>query len=129
MKIKKNKTIKAFKEEFHKIFPGLKIEFFSTAHGHHEGSNKRTIYDEDTLFGDIIQQGKEGELIMDANMRVSEMEAKMKQLFDLNVQVYRRSNDLWLQTISTDDLTLETQNRKGLHSIQENTKLKQWISK
>lgn len=128
MKITGNRTIKSLKAEFHKLYPGLKIEFFKTPHSNHEGSDKESAYDEELLISDITHNLSKGNFSLDSNMRVAEVEAKIKQAYGLHVQIYRRSNDLWLQTISTDDWTLEAQNRKGLHSIQENTKLKTWIS-
>lgn len=106
-------------KEFHEIYPGLKIEFFKSPHSDHEGSRKQSIYDEELLINDISEQEEEGELVLNANMKAAELEAELKLQYGFNVQVYRRSNDLWFQTISTDNWTLETQNRKELNSIQD----------
>ena len=37
-------------------------------------------------------------------------------LEDLNLQVFRKSSDIWLQTSATDHWTLEKQNGKGQRS-------------
>ena len=38
-----------------------------------------------------------------------------KEIYDLNVQVFRRSGNIWLQTTATDHLSLSAQNEKGGH--------------
>ena len=60
----------------------------------------------------------EGELGIDAHLKVSTLEDLFWERFGLNVQVFRLSGNLWLQTSSTDQWSLAEQNRKGGHSAQ-----------
>ena len=119
MKISENKTIKSLKDEFQKRYPGLKMEFFKSPHDNHQGSTNRDMYSDEILIKEIYNLNKQSEFTIEDKMKVSELEAGLKQLFDLNVQVYRKSKDIWLQTTSTDDWTLETQNQKGLNSMKK----------
>ena len=43
----------------------------------------------------------------------------MKEKYSLNIQVFRKSADIWLQTSATDHWTLEKQNGKGQRSTLE----------
>ena len=47
------------------------------------------------------------------DMKVSDFEKMFHDKFGLNVQVFRKSGNLWMQTTSTDHWTLAEQNRKG----------------
>jgi len=49
-------------------------------------------------------------------MTVAEFEKMMKDTLKLNVQVFRKSAKIWLQTTSTDHWSLEKQNGKGERS-------------
>lgn len=117
MKISKDKTIGQIQVEFSTLYPGLKLEFYSKKHKDHEGSPKDFQMDSQKVlesYGALI----EGELDLNGEMTVSELEESFETLFGLNIQVFRRSAELWLQTTATDNWTLETQNRKGIHSMQ-----------
>lgn len=49
-------------------------------------------------------------------MTVAELEKQFEESYSLYVQVYRKSKELWLQTINTDNWTIAKQNLKGIHS-------------
>ena len=119
MMIDKQKTIASIKQEFSTLFPGLKIEFFDQPHGKLEGSPAEHQYPDDLTLAEICREGIEGQIAMKSSMTVNEVEQAFENKFGLHVQIYRRSNKLWLQTSTTDGWTLEVQNRKGMHSIQE----------
>lgn len=107
------------KEEFAAQFPGLKIEFFDQPHKKAEGSSAEHQYTDDLVLANICHDEKEGQITLSGNMTVAAVEQAFEDKFGLHVQIYRRSNDLWLQTSFTDDWTLEVQNTKGMHSVQK----------
>ncbi|MCB0692400.1 MAG: hypothetical protein KDC16_12200, partial [Saprospiraceae bacterium] len=74
---------------------------------------------ENTLLSVVNPDLIDGTLKLNSELTVSDFEQMMEKDFGLHVQVFRRSNQLWLQTSATDDWTLEVQNTKGLHSIQK----------
>jgi len=118
MLVHRDLTIQDIKEEFTKKFPGLKLEMYKVAHKEGQGSLKSAELAHDLKLGDINAKLLEKDYDFDPSMAVSEFEAEFEEQFGLFVQVFRRSNNLWLQTSTTDDWTLEKQNIKGLNSVQ-----------
>lgn len=105
--IKGDKPLKEIKQEFNGLFSHLKIEFFHHSHTEGEASPLSDELDENTIVNGIRKQGNEGELSFTEKTRVFELEDLFKNDFGLNVQVFRKSGDVWLQTTITDDWTLE----------------------
>lgn len=119
MKIHPNLTIEQVVNEFSSKFPGLKLELYSEEHKEGENSAPSSMLDHSKKLKEINPSLSEVELILDPQMKVADLENEFKNTFGLNVQVFRRSNKLWLQTSATDNWTLEVQNRKGQHSVQD----------
>ena len=117
MKIQNNKSLASLKEEFNEVYPGLKLEFFNTVHGEFEGSVGDNIVDNNLTIKELGSKLSEGEISIEGKRTVRDLELDFEVNYGLHVQVYRLSNDLWLQTIKTDDWTLEDQNRKGLLTL------------
>ncbi len=118
MKIQPNFKIADLQTAFSKKFPGLKIEFYKKEHSTREGSHQKNQLDADTLLSELIGIKKSGEIDIRPEMTVEELESTFESDFGLHVQVFRRSAAIWLQTTTTDDWTLEVQNRKGIHSLE-----------
>ena len=116
MIITKDKTIKEIKEVFNNSFPGLKIEFYKKHHGAYEGSMKDAQYDEHLTFEKISSSISSCEIDLSKTQSTKEVEDAFEERCALHVQIFRMSKDLWLQTSTTDDWTLEHQNEKGLQS-------------
>lgn len=119
MRVHPDMTIETLIEDFSKAFPGLRIELYSKAHGEGENSAQSAEIDHSKTLKEINPDIKAAELTLDPQMTVGDFESKFKDNYNLNIQVFRRSNKLWLQTSATDNWTLEVQNRKGLHSVQD----------
>ena len=118
MLIQSTRTIGELQQEFHAAFAGLKLGFYEKEHQDHQGSPKKTEYASEVALTNIQPDLKAGELTLNAEQSVADFEQEMESRFGLHVQVFRRSNNLWLQTTSTDDWTLGVQNSKGIHSAQ-----------
>ncbi len=112
--IKDSQTLESIKSDFKNHFPHLKIEFFSSKHLENEASPRTAIYDDNLVLSDIRKNHTEGEMSIDGHLKTSTFEQNFNELFGVNVQVYRRSGNLWLQTITTDSWTLAEQERKGV---------------
>lgn len=113
MEFKKTFNIHNIKEQFSELFPFLKIEFYTNEHKKEEGSSITDQLNEATLLSEINPGMIETEVMVDPDMTVASFEKLMREKFDFNVQVFRKSNDLWLQTSATDNWTLDKQNGKG----------------
>lgn len=119
MKIHKDLTFTDLQVAFQTVFPGLKLGFYNREHSDYEGSPQKAAYAGEMLVRDAKPNLINGELELDPAKTVAALEHEFEYRFGLHVQVFRRSNTLWLQTTSTDNWTLEVQNTKGLHSVQE----------
>ena len=113
LEISDDKKIKEIKEEFNNKFPHLKIEFFSEEHQEGEASNNSGLLDEELYLKDIRKNHTNGTLSINGHLKTSTLASNFHDHFGVNIQVYRKSGKLWLQTASTDDWTLSHQEQKG----------------
>ena len=117
MLITSRKSIEEIQREFGKLFPYLKLEFYKKSHKTGEGSPIKDEIKSDKLLSDLIEESVNKELMIFPSMQVCELEQQFETLFNLHVQVWRKSGSIWLQTISTDEWTLEAQNSHGKESV------------
>jgi len=103
------KKIHEVQEEFSTRFPFLKLEFFRTPHQREEPSNE-TPYAPDLPLKEIRDKHVHGIITIDAQSETGAIEKEFERRFGLNVQIYRRQLDRWIQTAGTDILTLKEQN-------------------
>ena len=116
MLITDSKTLKALKKEFTQKFPYLKIEFYKGKHVDGQASHVQKQIDDQMEIGKVRTIHSEGDLSISGNLKVSTFENRFWDQYGLNVQVFRRSGNLWLQTTTTDHWTLSEQNGKGERS-------------
>jgi hypothetical protein len=109
-------TVKDVKKQFNNAFPYLKLEFFTRPHAVGEGSTLLKMVPQSTLLGEITGILSEGEIAVEPSNTVKEVEQAFQQYFGLPVQVFRRQKDVWLETTSTDYMTLAEQNEMGLRA-------------
>ena len=111
--ISNKRSIAEVKADFNKDFPYLKLEFMRS-NGHRETTN----YNKDRVSGEsnigmIRTKQFEGEMEYTENSSVADFENRFYDLFGLNVQIFRRSGNVWLETTMTDNWTLKMQNEHG----------------
>lgn len=108
------KTIAGIQEEFSKVYPYLKLVFFSKPHKAYKGSHaKFLITDHERTLGSMEKKPRSGDLYIEVEMPTWQVERLFEEEFGLHVQVFRKSGNTWLETSVSDDLTLEEQNVKG----------------
>ncbi len=113
MIISDDKRIREIQREFNQKFPFLKLEFYKGHHQTGEGSPVETQLPQEQVLGDVRTVHQDGDFEVRKDLTVAELEQSFFDQFGLNVQVFRKSGNLWMQTTSTDHWTLEQQNRKG----------------
>lgn len=106
-------TVKDIKKQFNNAFPYLKLEFFCEPHVVGQGSPYQKLVPPSTLLGEINGILREGEMTLTPQDTVKDVEQGFQRSFGLPVQVFRKQKDVWLETTSTDYLTLEEQNEMG----------------
>ncbi|MEY3399467.1 MAG: hypothetical protein RL220_2061 [Bacteroidota bacterium] len=113
LQIEDQRTIASVQKDFAEHFPFLKIEFFSKSHRAGKGTSKAYMRDTSLRISDCRSKHLNGELEIQPGMTVTELEQRLHDEFGLNVQVFRKSGKLWLETTATDSWTLGAQNTQG----------------
>jgi hypothetical protein len=113
MRIHDKLQIRDVQVGFNQLFPHLKLNFYKTEHHAGEGTPRQAELGAELRLEQARTVHSEDELAIDAYMTVAELEEEFARHFGLNVQVFRKSGNLWMQTTATDHWTLGEQNRKG----------------
>lgn len=114
LKISGSIQLDSLKEDFNNAFAFLKIEFFKNSHSEHEPSSRKEMIKGNPLLGTLLKQNSEGYIDLDPAMTVAHLEKMFNDKFGLNVQVFRKSGMVWLETSATDNMTLKGQNELGM---------------
>ncbi len=109
--IDNSKRISDVQRQFNSIFPYLKIQLFKKPHQNAQGSPKSDMINESILLSQLNHT--DGNVEIDGEMTVQELESLFNNLFNLNIQVFRKSGKSWLETTVTDSWTLNKQNEEG----------------
>lgn len=109
--VENNIKISDLQKQFNSAFPYLKIQLFKKPHQTSQGSPKSELINETVLLSQLNHSN--GAVEIDGDMTVQELEKMFKTLFNLNVQVFRKSGKSWLETTITDSWTLNKQNMVG----------------
>lgn len=107
--ISDEKTLGEIKSEFSSKFPHLKIEFYEKGHKEGEGTSDKYLLDDSLSVTKARKKHTEGHLSINGNQKTNTLESKFKEIYGLNVQVFRKSGSVWMQTTSTDEWTLSHQ--------------------
>lgn len=113
MIINDHKSLREIQQEFNQKFPYLKIEFYKGKHLPGEGSPVKERLNPEQPIGAIRTVHNDGDMSINGHLKVGSFERAFLNKYGLNVQVFRKSGNLWMQTTATDDWTLHEQNRKG----------------
>jgi hypothetical protein len=125
MNINKNRTIAEIQTEFTKMFPFLKIEFFTRPHEAGGTSwSKYMIFNRTKTLGEIGKlKSDENTFEVTTSMSVNDFEQGLQNQFGLSTQVFRKSMGSWIATTESDTWTLAVQNEKGQQSASNVTEM------
>lgn len=114
IELKPQQTLKTVKDEFNQLFPFLKVEFFNKGHEENQGNTINDLLKDESLkLEELGTINDVFEVSLHGNKKVSTLEHEF-EAFGINVQVFRKSGDVWLQTTTTDHLTLQEQNEEAM---------------
>jgi len=113
LKINDRKTIKIMQAEFNSMFPYLKLEVFSHSPQQEGGTAKKFMMEKYKTINECRAVHHNGELEIEPDMTTAALENKFSSSYGLSVQVFRKSGKVWLETTTTDHLTLSEQNKLG----------------
>jgi hypothetical protein len=111
--IQNSQTLLYIQQQFNAAFPFLKIEFFQRPHASGIGSAKKYLIPVKTLVSAVRKKGNSEDIVIEPGMTVAGLEQLFQNELGLNIQVFRRSGKLWLETTATDNWTLAYQNEQG----------------
>ena len=115
LQINKSTTITEIQTEFSKLFPFLKIEFF-TRPREANGSlwSKYMVFNHNKKMDEIGQIKTDKNAIEITSLTtVNDFEQQLQDEFGLSVQVFRKSMGSWIATTESDSWTFAVQNEKG----------------
>jgi hypothetical protein len=113
IQLQANKTLKEIQSEFSSMFPYLKIEFLQKSAFGGKGIKKEYLNNLHVTLNELTKKQVDEQLTLDENTIVNDLEKAFRDRFDLNVQVFRKSGNIWLETTATNNWTLGYQNRQG----------------
>ena len=113
IQINKTTSTKDVQSYFSSLFPYLQIKFYSKAHEHFEGSQKKYEINDIVPISSLNGGMERCVFYFDSEYTVEEFETLFEEKLGLHVQVFRKSGDIYQQTTRTDHWTLEKQNKKG----------------
>lgn len=117
LKLSARSTVREVKKQFSACFPFLTLDFFIQGHKEGEGSALKQKVHENLLLIDVTGVLKEGIYSFKPSTSVAAFEQRLQHDYGLPVQVFRKSGNLWIETIHTDHLSLEKQNAMGAASV------------
>lgn len=103
--IKNITTISVIQKEFNTIFPYLKLEFFKNQHKAYQANAKKDMLNTAQTLMQFQKKNHEGEILINENMSVAELEKQFQEIFEVSTQVFRKSGKSWIETSVTDDWT------------------------
>ena len=111
IKISRSMSVGEIQEQFSSQYPFLKLEFLMPRR-QPAGAQHLILAHDNSKLEKIQTAMREGGMVVNNLTTVGELESFFRNhLFD--VQVFRRSGNLWLETTMTDGWTLEKQNSHG----------------
>lgn len=110
-------TLKSIKDQFNAKFPHLKIEFFEMKHIKGEASAKEFMYDDAFRIKDIRKEGAMIPVSIHGNLKTSTLEKLFEEELGVFIQVYKKSNGVWIQTTTTDEWTLSEQEKEVAEKV------------
>ncbi|MDO9186531.1 MAG: hypothetical protein Q7W13_11020 [Bacteroidia bacterium] len=108
-----NSTLFEIQEEFTKMFPFLKIDFFLKNLTPTVLSTHKLLKSTGKTIADYSTNDEQTSIIITPQMTVSQLEQRFSSEYGISIKVYRNSWRVWLETTVTECWTLEEQNRQG----------------
>jgi hypothetical protein len=111
--VNEKSSLSQVKKDFHNRFPYLKVEFFKQTQPNDDTSFLEQIINHELEIVDLKAKMPSDGIIISGMTTVKELEQKFNDVFGLNIQVFRKSGTVWIQTTVTDSWTLTEQNSRA----------------
>jgi hypothetical protein len=119
IEINSNTTLGDVIQAFTNYYPYLKMEFFKKHHHWQEESSSNEILTHSYLVNSFTNVDNNHFIIFHYWQKTGVVEQDFYTKYGLNIQIYRRQGDQWVQTTGTDELSLEEQNEIGRKATED----------
>ena len=108
------RLVREVQQDFSRVYPYLKIEFFRMNGLHKDKTLKQNqIRHDQQLWLAKSRDINKDDFVIEDTMSVADLEKAFMNKFGLLTQVFRRSGNIWLETSITDGWSLKQQNDLG----------------
>ena len=120
LEIDNEKKLSQLNNIFNTKYPFLKLEFYDQPHAWQEESSSKHILNKTMTVGEATPLNLNSGIIeIHFWQKTGLIEKIFKNKFGLFVQIFRQHGDKWVQSVGTDELTLEQQNEAGSAATRE----------
>jgi hypothetical protein len=111
--INDQRKIFAVQKEFSDMFPFLKLEFFSKSNKGGGAPSTKLMKHISKTIAECRTIHSSGFMTIQPQMTIGELEQAFRDIYGLSIEVFRKSENSWLDTSETGDWTLEKQNKEA----------------
>lgn len=113
LRITYNTIIADIQKEFQAAFPYLKLRFLKPATRLHPSPAIKKFCDSQTRLGEAFPLLKAGQITITAQLTIEALIQLFDETFGIQVLVFRKSINLWIEITLTTSWTLEQQNNQA----------------
>ena len=109
--INDHRKIFSIQEDFHKMFPNLKIEFLAKPSKSGESASKKIMHSGSKTLGECRTLHTKGELTLTPAMTVADLKQSFSDVYGLSTVIFKKEGVKWVETKDNGVLQLEEQNK------------------
>lgn len=113
IQINDRRKVYTIQNEFSKLFPNLKIEFYSKPHKSGGAPSRRMVKSVSKTLGECRTNHNSGEMTINPNMTIAELESYFANSYGLGIKILAKSGKSWSAPKSVNKLSLAEQNNKS----------------
>ena len=113
IQINDRRKVYTIQNEFSKLFPNLKIEFYSKPHKSGGAAARKMVKSSSKTIGECRTVHNDGELTINPNMTISELKSYFANSYGLGIKVTAKAGKNWVEPTNVNKLSLAEQNNKS----------------
>ena len=111
--IQQDSDIRTVREHFCEWYPYLRINFFRNKNNGQTITSQSIVFSDTTKLNEINPGFSGGVIEIFDEMSILEFENEFFRRYGMSVQLSRKSGNLWLDTVKTNQWTLKEQDEHG----------------
>ena len=119
IKINDNTTLMDICNHFSQSYPFLKLEFYHHSHLNQQSSLPADVFSKNLKVGEVSKIHFNGSIKLHYWQKTGFVEQEFSKKAGLNIQIFRKHGEVWVQTVGTDALSLEEQNEAGMNATED----------